>query len=75
MAKLAGKVGGGLDASMAMTGRKDIKFADHFSRCDESDQREVCKRVMKHIRSVKGEKSQDFENLISLIDPKRAKKS
>ncbi len=43
MAKLARKVGGGLDA------------------------------VMAHIRSIQGEKSQSFENVISLIDLKRAK--
>lgn len=75
MAKLARKVGGGLDAVMAMTGHKDIKLADHYSKCDESDQREVSERVMEHIRSVKGEKSQSFENVISLIDLKRAKNS
>ena len=75
MAKLARKVGGGLDAVMAMTEHKDIKLADHYSKCNESDQREVSERVMEHIRSVKGEDSQNFENVVSLIDLNRAKNS
>jgi integrase len=73
MAKLARKVGGGLDAVMAMTGHKDIKLANHYSRCDESDQKEVSEKVMAHIRSIQGEKSQSFSNVVSLIDLKRAK--
>ena len=39
MAKLARKVGGGLDAVIAMTGHKDLKLADHYSSCNEDDQR------------------------------------
>ncbi len=53
MAKLARKVGGGLDAVLAMTGHKDLKLADHYSKCNEDDQREVSELVMKHIRAVK----------------------
>lgn len=45
MAKLARKVGDGLDAVLAMTGNKDVKLADHYSKCTEDD------RIMKHIRS------------------------
>jgi integrase len=53
MAKLARKVGGGLDAVMAMTGHKDIKLANHYSKCDESDQREFSEKIMKYIRDQK----------------------
>lgn len=51
MAKLARKVGGGLDAVIAMTGHKDIRLADHYSKCDEDDQKDVSETVMKHIRN------------------------
>ncbi len=69
MAKLARKVGGGLDAVMAMTGHKDIKLADHYSKCDEDDQKEIAETVMKHIRSQQVP-IQD-ENVISLFGRKR----
>lgn len=70
MAKLARKVGGGLDAVMAMTGHKDIKLANHYSKCDEDDQREVSEKVMQHIRNEKLE--QNTENVVSLLTFKRA---
>ncbi len=35
MAKLARQMGGRLDAVIAMTGHKDIKLADHYSKCNE----------------------------------------
>ena len=38
MAKLARKIGGGLDAVIAMTGHKDFKLADHYSKLDEEFQ-------------------------------------
>lgn len=75
MAKLARKVGGGLDAVIAMTGHKDIKLADHYSKCNEDDQKEVSEKVMQHIREVKGGDTQNFENVISLNSLKRAKNS
>ena len=53
MAKLARKVGGGLDAVMAITGHKDIKLANHYSKCDESDQKEFSEKIMKHIREFR----------------------
>lgn len=53
MAKLACKVGGGLDAVMAMTGHKDIKLANHYSKCDESDQKEFSEKIMQHIREFR----------------------
>lgn len=50
MATLARKVGGGLDAVIAMTGHKDIKLADHYSKCDEEDQKEVSLKIMEYIK-------------------------
>lgn len=50
MATLARKVGGGLDAVIAMTGHKDIKLADHYSKCDENDQKEISVKIMEYIK-------------------------
>lgn len=50
MAKLARQVGGGLDAVLAMTGHKDLKLADHYSKCTEDDQKNFSEMIMKHIR-------------------------
>jgi len=66
MAKLARKVGGGLDAVVAMTGHKDLKLANHYSKCDEDDQREISEKIMEHIRFSRLEKSYSFDNVISL---------
>jgi len=53
MAKLARKVGGGLDAVLAMTGHKDLKLADHYSKSNEDDQKEFSEKIMKYIRDQK----------------------
>ncbi|MDP7322228.1 MAG: hypothetical protein QF441_16615 [Bacteriovoracaceae bacterium] len=70
MAKLARKVGGGLDAVIAMTGHKDLKLADHYSTCNEDDQKEFSQKIMEHIREVRKEDTQvdevSFNNVISL---------
>ena len=69
MATLARKVGGGLDAVIAMTGHKDIKLADHYSKCNEDDQREFSEKIMGHIRERRGqlkEEKADFANVVSL---------
>lgn len=71
MAKLARKVGGGLDAVVAMTGHKDLKLANHYSKCDEDDQREISEKIMEFIRLSKLETSHDCANVISLFDFKR----
>lgn len=71
MAKLARKVGGGLDAVVAMTGHKDLKLANHYSKCDEDDQREISEKIMEHIRLNKLETSHDCTNVISLFDFKK----
>ena len=48
-----------------MTGHKDIKLADHYSKCDEDDQKEVAEKVMQHIRNQQVQ--QRFENVISMF--------
>jgi len=73
MAKLARQVGGGLDAVIAMTGHKDLKLADHYSKTTEDDQKHFSELIMKHIRKKLHDDSEvltDFENVVSL---KRAK--
>ena len=68
MAKLARQVGGGLDAVLAMTGHKDLKLADHYSKCTEDDQKNFSEMIMKHIRQElnKGHSKANFENVIQL---------
>lgn len=68
MAKLARKVGGGLDAVVAMTGHKDLKLANHYSKCDEDDQREISEKIMEFIRLSKLETSHDCSNVISFVE-------
>lgn len=51
MAKLARHVGGGLDAVIAMTGHKDHKLADHYSKLDTEYQKDVSIKIMERIRS------------------------
>lgn len=53
MAKLARKVGGGLDAVIAMTGHKDFKLADHYSKLDTEFQKEVSEKIMDHVNSFR----------------------
>ena len=69
MAKLARQVGGGLDAVLAMTGHKDLKLADHYSKCTEDDQKMFSEKIMEHIRTVLKENNDDhatFSNVVSL---------
>lgn len=75
MAKLARKVGGGLDAVIAMTGYKDLKLADHYSTCNEDDQKEFSEKIMDHIRQERvqnQEELQTFENVVWLSSFKDA---
>jgi integrase len=66
MAKLARKVGGGLDAVVAMTGHKDLKLANHYSKCDEEDQKHISEKIMEHIRLSKYAQFENYENVVSL---------
>lgn len=52
MAKLARRVGGGLDAVIAMTGHKDLKLADHYSKLDEKYNREISLRIENEIKKA-----------------------
>jgi integrase len=78
MAKLARQIGGGLDAVMAMTGHKDIKLANHYSKCDEDDQKNFSEKIMEHIRkTIQTDDSvqASLENVISLNEFKKATNS
>lgn len=67
MATLARKVGGGLDAAIAMTGHKDVKLADHYSKLDEELQKETSIKIMDHIKMKLGhEETPVYENVIPL---------
>jgi integrase len=72
MAVLARRVGGGLDAVIAMTGHKDIKLADHYSKCDEEDQKDVSLKIMEYIRIQKQANSipKNSDNVIELFSQK-----
>ena len=65
MAKLARKVGGGLDAVIAITGHKDYKLADHYSKLDAEFQKEVSLKIMSEIR-VTQSVPEESENIVSL---------
>lgn len=52
-----------------MTGHKDLKLADHYSKSTEDDQKNFSEKIMDHIRKElrKGSKNQsDFGNVIRL---------
>lgn len=69
MAKLARQVGGGLDAVLAMTGHKDLKLADHYSKSTEDDQKHFSEMIMNHIRKELKKDSveaSDFTNVLRL---------
>jgi integrase len=72
MAKLARQIGGGLDAVIAMTGHKDLKLADHYSKSNEDDQKHFSELIMGHIRKQKSQELPEtgFENVIKLRNVK-----
>jgi hypothetical protein len=39
----------GLDSVMAMTGLKDLKLADHYSKVDGEVQKETSLKIVEHI--------------------------
>ena len=52
---------------MAMTGHKDIKLADHYSKCDEDDQKEISLKIFEKIQEAQAKpEEQSFDNVISL---------
>jgi integrase len=53
MATLARRVGGmGLDSVIAMTGHKDLKLADHYSKIDGEVQKETSLKILDHIKDL-----------------------
>jgi integrase len=69
MASLARKVGGGLDAVIAMTGHKDLKLADHYSKLGNDHQKEVSQKIMAYINSngKKQPTSKSTSNILQLV--------
>jgi hypothetical protein len=53
MATLARKVGGmGLDSVIAMTGHKDLKLADHYSKIGVEVQKETSLKILGYIEQL-----------------------
>lgn len=77
MATLARKVGGmGLDSVIAMTGHKDTKLADHYSKISAEVQKQTSNNILAHIKDLgllNKTSSSEMENP-NLIDFKEAKK-
>jgi integrase len=72
MAKLARSVGGGLDAVVAMTGHKDYKLADHYSKLDSEYQKEISQKIMAHVKNARlGDSA--FANVVKIDKFKKAK--
>lgn len=60
-----------------MTGHKDLKLADHYSKSNEDDQKEFSEKIMKHIREQKikdnnapDDASNDLSNVLNLFGNK-----
>ena len=71
MAKLARMVGGGLNAVIAMTGHKDIKLADHYSKLDSEFQKEISLQLSDEIKKrmeLAVPKADDIPNLSEPTD-------
>ena len=52
MATFTRKVTGSLDATMSMTGHKDVKMADHYSEISQDVQKQTSLEVEKHLKLV-----------------------
>ena len=60
-----------------MTGHKDIKLADHYSKCDEEDQKEESLKIMDFIKKQQSSEltSQDSNsNVIAFLMKKLSQK-
>lgn len=74
MATLARKVGGmGLDSVIAMTGHKDLKLADHYSKIDGEVQKTTSLKILDHIRELGLEPSVKYEQISNVVPIRRAK--
>jgi hypothetical protein len=73
MATLARRVGGmGLDSVIAMTGHKDLKLADHYSKIDGEVQKETSLKIVEHIKSL-GLHDDGASEAVNVIPLRRAK--
>lgn len=73
MATLARRVGGmGLDSVIAMTGHKDLKLADHYSKIDGEVQKETSLKIVEHIKSL-GLHDADHVEAENVVPLRRAK--
>ena len=74
MATLARRVGGsGLDSVIVMTGHKDLKLADHYSKVMGEVQKETSLRILEHLKSLRLlENEQHFDNVVHLNQAKKA---
>ena len=52
MATLARRLTRSLDATMAMTGHKDIKLADHYSEIGQEVQKETSLKIEGHLKQI-----------------------
>ncbi len=63
MATLARRVGGmGLDSVIAMTGHKDLKLADHYSKVDGEVQKDTSLKVLEHIERLGLRETQAYKD-------------
>lgn len=73
MATLARRVGGmGLDSVIAMTGHKDLKLADHYSKIDGEVQKETSLKILEHINKLGLNEDKQYVGT-NVIPLKRAK--
>ena len=64
-----GQVGGmGLDSVIAMTGHKDLKLADHYSKIDGEVQKETSLKIVEHLKGLGmlEQRQIEAENVIQL---------
>ncbi len=80
MATIARRVGGmGLDSVIAMTGHKDLKLADHYSKVNADIQKETSLKILDHIKEIGLIKTEETDcelpsNVISFAKSKRQNK-
>ena len=73
MATLARRVGGmGLDSVIAMTGHKDLKLADHYSKIDGEVQKETSLKIVEHIKSL-GLHDEPLPSAVNVIPLRKVK--
>jgi hypothetical protein len=61
-----------LDSVIAMTGHKDLKLADHYSKIDGEVQKETSLKIVEHIKSL-GLHDDGASEAVNVIPLRRAK--